>query len=415
MLEQLMHEAQMMRQQGKKIHQIAEALGKSERTIHYYLSEPSRSRKKRYYPSKLDQFKPYIDTILEDDPAFNREVLLRNLKRQKYEGSITILRNYAAQKSAEITRRAVIRFETEPGYQAQVDWKILGTQTVKGRQQKLYAFVMVLGYSRKPFVVHTTSMDMATVLMCHVLAFNYFGGVPQEILYDNMKTAFIYSTVDEKWKPNKHLLSLARHYGFTPRRCQVRRPQTKGKVERFIHFYENNFWIEKKGRPLKLDELNDAVLKWAEFINEKTIRDLNETRNERFTHEASFLTPLPEQSFDCRRPYQARVSRESLVRVKSNWYSVPPKYIGEELTVRIDPLNHEAEISNEEETVRIFLLNLEEKNQRNYLPEHSNALQVLWKKQYSIPKLRKRRSVVPEVEIRSPEKYEKLFNLEAAS
>jgi transposase len=50
---------------------------------------------------------------------------------------------------------------------------------------------------------------------------------------------------EEKWQVNKHLLSLARHYGFTPRRCQVRRPQTKGKVERFIHFYDNNFWVEK--------------------------------------------------------------------------------------------------------------------------------------------------------------------------
>jgi len=415
MLELLMHEAQMMRQQGKKIHQIAEALGKSERTIHYYLSEPSRPRKERTYPSKLDQFKPYIDTILEDDPTFNREVLLRNLKKQKYEGSITILREYAAQKSAEITRKAIIRFETEPGYQAQVDWKILGTQTVEGRLQKLYAFVMVFGYSRKPFVVHTTSMDMTTFLMCHVLAFNYFGGVPQEILYDNMKTAFIYTAGDEKWNPNKHLLSLARHYGFTPRRCQVRRPQTKGKVERFIHFYENNFWVEQKGWPLKLDELNEAVLKWAELINEKPIRDLNETRNERFTHEKSFLTPLPEHSFDYRRPFQAKVSRESLIRVKSNWYSVPPKYIGEELTVRINPLSHEAEVSDGEEVVRTFGLNLEEKNQRYYLPEHSKALKALWKKQYSIPKPRKRRPTPPDVDIRSPEQYEKLFNIGAAS
>jgi transposase len=125
MLEQLMHEAQMMKQQGKRIGQIAEALGKSERMVHYYLSEPSRPRKKREYTSKLDPFKPYIDTILEDDSSINREVLLRRLRRQKYDGGITILRDYAAKKSEEITRKAVIRFETEPGYQAQVDWKVL--------------------------------------------------------------------------------------------------------------------------------------------------------------------------------------------------------------------------------------------------------------------------------------------------
>lgn len=78
-----MHEAKMMRQQGKKIRQIDEALGKSERTIHYYLSQPTRRRKKRKYTSKLDPFKPYIDTIHEEDPSINREVLLRNLADNK--------------------------------------------------------------------------------------------------------------------------------------------------------------------------------------------------------------------------------------------------------------------------------------------------------------------------------------------
>jgi transposase len=180
MLELLMHEAQMLKQQGKKIGQIAEALGRSERMVHYYLSEPSRPRKERAFSSKLDPFKPYINTILEDDPFINREILLVRLRRQKYNGGITILRDYAAKKSAEITTKAVLRFETEPGYQAQVDWKVLGKHFVDGRWQKLYAFVMVFGYSRKPFVIHTTSMDMATFLMCHVLSFTYFGGVPEE-------------------------------------------------------------------------------------------------------------------------------------------------------------------------------------------------------------------------------------------
>jgi len=410
-----MHEAKMLKQQGKKISQIAEALGKSERMIHYYLSEPTRPRKKRQYSSKIDTFKPYIDTILEDDPTFNREVLLRNLKKQHYVGGITILREYTAKKSAEITRKAVIRFETEPGYQAQVDWKVLGKQLVDGKLQKLYAFVMVLGYSRKPFVLHTTSMDMATFLMCHVLAFTYFGGVPQEILYDNMKTAFIYSTSEEKWIVNKHLLSLARHYGFIPRRCQVRRPQTKGKVERFIHFYENNFWMEHKGRPVQIAQLNETVLGWVEQMSRKIIGGLNETRLERFTHEKAFLTQLPPKPFDCRQLLQVRVSRESLIRVRNNWYSVSPKYIGEEITVRIDPLSPKAEVFAGKTLIRSITVDLEERNQRYYLPEHAQALKSLWEKQYSIPKPKKRVSVQADVSIRSPKEYEELFNLGEAS
>jgi len=415
MLELLMHEAQMLKQQGKRISQIAETLGKSERMVHYYLAEPSRARKKRHYSSKLDPYKPYIDTILEEDPSINREVLLRRLRKQKYDGGITILRDYAAKKSEELTRKAVIRFETEPGYQAQVDWKVLGKRLVDGRPQKLYAFTMILGYSRKAFVVHTTGMDMATFLMCHVLAFSYFGGVPSEILYDNMKTAFIYSMAEEQWKVNKHLLSLARHYSFTPRRCRVRRPQTKGKVERFIHFYDNNFWTEHRNHPVSLDELNEAASHWLDEIGSRVVGRLNETRNERFSHEKKFLTPLPKAAFDCRTPQTVQVSRESLVRVKNNWYSVPPCYIGAALTARIDPLSGEADVYDGREIVRTFLVNTEERNRRFYLPEHRQALMDLWRKQYSTSKPCRRRTAHAEVSTRSPGEYDRLFDLEEAA
>ncbi len=414
MLELLMHEAQMLKQQGKKIFEIAQAIGKSERMVHYYLSEPSRPRKKRVYESKLDPFKPYIDTILEDDPSINRMVLLRNLKKQNYTGGITILRDYAAVKSAEICKKAVIRFETEPGYQAQVDWKELGMQMVDGQYRKLYAFTMVFGYSRAPFVIHTTSMDQATVLMCHVLAFKYFGGVPKEILYDNMKTAFIYSSAEEKWKPNKHLLSLAIHYGFTPRRCQVRRPQTKGKVERFIHFYAHYFWVEYKGQTLFMDALNETVLNWISEISKAVIRELGESRADRFQHEKQYLTPLPAGDFDCRRVQSVQVSCESLVQVKSNWYSVPPVFIGKTLTLRIDPLSNMAEITNGQEAVRTFLLHTEERNQRDYLQEHRDALIELWLKQRQ-PRKVHRISREPNVTVRHPGQYDKLFGIQGAA
>ena len=404
-----MHDAQMMKRQGMKISQIAEALGKSERTIYYYLSEPPRPRKKREYTSKLDPYKTYIDTILEDDPTFNREVLLRNLRKQKYEGGITILRDYAASKAEDVSRKAVIRFETEPGYQAQVDWKLLGSCLVDGKYQKLYAFVMVFGYSRAPFVFHTTSMDQATFLMCHVLAFTYFGGVPEEILYDNMKTAFIYSTEDGRWRPNKHLMSLAVHYGFTPRRCQIRRPQTKGKVERFIHYYENNFWIECKNHNVILDEINETVVAWIKDISIKPIQGLGESRRKRFDHEKNFLTSLPQSAFDCRRPQPVRVSRESMVRIHNNWYSVPPCYIGKELTLRIDPLSHCAEISWNDEIVRSVIAVSEHRNQRYYLQEHQAALIALWQKQFRSPAPRKKNIPSAEVTIRSPHEYEQLF------
>ncbi len=102
--------------------------------------------------------------------------------------------------------------------------------------------------------------------------------------------------------------------------------------------------MEHKGFPVQLDELNEAVIQWVNEICQKTSGGLNETRLERFAHEKSCLTQLPSRPFDCRQAIQVRVSRESLIRVKNNWYSVPPEHIGEELTVRIDPLSHKAEV-----------------------------------------------------------------------
>jgi len=219
---------------------------------------------------------------------------------------------------------------------------------VDGKEQKLYAFVMVFGYSRVPFVIHTISIDQDTLLMCNVLAFMYFGGVPAELLYDNMETAFI-SSEEDKWRPNKHLLALASYYGFTPRRCQVRRPQTKDKVERFIHYYENNFWVEQKNKSLCLEELNEAVLEWIEMINEKTIGGLGESRKERF--------------------------------------------------------------SDEQQIVRAFTVDLDHKNRRYYMPEHQEALKALWRRQFE-PMKSKRPLPTPDVSVRSPDQYDRLIETE---
>ena len=104
------------------------------------------------------------------------------------------------------------------------------------------------------------------------------------------------------------------------------------------------------------------------------------------------------------------VSRESLVRIKSNWYSVSPAYIGTELSLRIDPLSQQAELSDGEVRLRTFPLELEEKNRRYYLPEHQEALKALWRKQFE-PKRRKQDIPAPDVSVRSPDQYEELFAL----
>lgn len=399
-----MNEAKSLRLQGFKITEIAEMMGKSERTIYKYLSEPPRKRKKREYESLLEPFKPFTDTILEETPDYNRMVLLERLKKQGYKGSITILRDYAAIKTAEINTKAVIRFETEPGFQAQVDWKIHGTRIVDGRKQKLYAFAMVFGYSRAPFVIHTTCMDQATLLACHTLAFSYFGEVPKEVLYDNMKTAFINDSGN--WKVNKRLLVFANHYGFIPRRCRVRRPQTKGKVERFIDYYSNNYFLQAKESPLTLTELNEGVLSWIKEINRKHIRDLGESREKRFEHEKHFLISLPETEYNCRTSLKLKVSNESMILYKTNRYSVPPVFIGKTIELQVDPFLPIAEVFCNERFIRNVELEMNNKNMRLFRDEDRKELYELWEIQQF--KQVRRKISKTEVITRSPADYEKL-------
>ena len=227
-------DARIMQAKGMNQREIAEQLGVTDRTVRNYLRYPPQPRKRPKRRSLLDPFKPYVRDILEENPYYNGVLLFERLKARGYAGQISILRDFMAKIRKQLVTTAVRRFETEPSLQAQVDWKEFGRQYVDGKEQKLYAFVMVLGYSRKVFVHFTPSMKMEMFLACHGLAFHYFGGVPKEILYDNMKTAFVYDAGKGTFQANRKLKALAVHYGFIPRRCRIRRPQTKGKVERAI-------------------------------------------------------------------------------------------------------------------------------------------------------------------------------------
>src|SRR5574344_853188 len=228
-----------------------------------------------------------------------------------YQGGYTILKDYIRTERENIRKVAVIRFETEPGRQAQVDWIEFGRQIVDGKVQKLYAFVMLLGYSRYAYVRFTTDMKSATLLACHQNAFRLFGGVPKEILYDNMKTAWYFD--GDAWVTNSRLAYFANEYGFIPRRCQVRRPETKGKVERFNQYVENNFFRRFDTKEFCLDELNSKVSEWVNHISAKEISGTDGTRQKRFEEEQILLQKVPDTGYDIRDIVDLMVSRESCI------------------------------------------------------------------------------------------------------
>lgn len=410
-----MLEARTLRADGLKQREIADQLGVSDRTIRTWLKNPPRPRKKPIRISKLDPFKDFINSIIKEEPYYNCEVLLDRLFSMGYTGKISILRDYVAVIRKEIITQAVIRFETEPGYQAQVDWGEFRRTRPDGSKEKLYAFKMTLGFSRRSFVIYTRSMTQDILFACHILAFIYFGCVPKEILYDNMKTAFIRDS-DGVWRAHKNLLSFANHYGFIPRRCRVRRPETKGKVERAIGFLRSNFWPRVKDTVWDLDELNQAVITWLKSVDQKKLRDFNQTRLERFETEMPYMRCLPDHHFDYRKFEPVMVSRESYIIFETNRYSVPAEYIGKQLDLRVDRMNGTGEILDGNHSIRHIVLYKKGEKLKNTRPEDRESVKELWLKQ----RQRKRKAKMTvkksenDVSVRNPAEYDRLLAEEVA-
>lgn len=147
----------------------------------------------------------------------------------------------------------------------QVDWVVF-----RRGKDRLSAFVATMGYSRASFVEYVTDEKIETLLACHEHAFEYFGGVPKQVLYDNMKTVVIerdgYGEGNHKLNPL--FLDFAKHWGFVPKLCQPYRARTKGKVERFNRYLRRTFHVtlasrlKMSGIQLDKDTANLEVRRW---------------------------------------------------------------------------------------------------------------------------------------------------------
>ena len=418
--EHRMLEARILQRQGMTQTEIASALGVCERTVRNHLKNKPEKKKQPRRSSRVDPHKPLIESILEKDSSYNGELIFERVRKLGYKGQISVMKDYVAKVRRKLEAKAVVRFETEPGRQAQVDWKEFGTQLVDGKVRKLYAFVMVLGYSRKPFVWFTTSMDQATLLACHILAFKYFGAVTAEILYDNMRTAFSCGA-DGVWQATRRLLAFAAHYGFTPLRCRVRRPETKGKVERTVGYLDNNFWPRMEGVELSLAQLNQDVLAWIDSVSAKPLRDFGMSRTERFERERAHLTPVREADFDVRDAIPLKVSREARITWGTNRYSVPAAYIGEMVCLMIHPLYSQAKLSLPNGQSRTFTLAEDGMRQNVDFPGDYELLRRRWGEdrvlvaRQRMPKRRSKTKSEVDVQAVSASVYEDISRVMAAS
>lgn len=324
-----------MFRKGVSISEIARQTGRDRKTVRKVVNpkeQPSRKRRRKAAKRerKIDAFVGYLKARMADG-VYNTRKLYRELRERGYIGGLTAVILYVQPYRPKHDESAVMRFETEPGHQAQVDWGYFGVIEYEGRQRKLYAFVMTLSWSRAMYIEFTIGSSTDWFVRCHQHAFEYFGGIPREILHDNLKSAVISRDSGGRVVFNARYLDFANHSGFSPRPCRPYRAQTKGKVERGIKYVRQNFWCGLHFTDL--DDLNRQAQCWMnEIANVRVHGTTGEVPFERLPHE--HLQVLPRQRFDTSIKVERYASRDCLVSYDGNFYSVPAAWANKMLLVK---------------------------------------------------------------------------------
>ena len=333
---------------------IAAELGVHAKTVSRALRRedvPQKKRKKRV--SKLEAYKPTIDRLLSEG-VWNAVVILREIQAEGYGGGYTMLRQYIAPKRALRPGKATVRFETGPGKQLQTDWGEIVVE-IAGEATKVYFIVNQLGYSRRFHFWCTDSLDAEHTYEGIIRSFEYFGGVAEEVLVDNQKSAVLENNGRGKVQFNERFMDVAECYGFTPRACRPYRARTKGKDERMVGYIKQHFFVRYRSFE-SWTHLNQQAEQWLlEEADQRLHGTVKEVVAERFERERPSLGPLPGQRYDTSYRETRHVAWDAYIDVRGNRYSVPDRLVRQVVAVRIS-LDGALRIFHNDELVARHLL-----------------------------------------------------------
>jgi transposase len=330
-------------QQGWSIRALARHFHISRNTVRRALRGHQSRRDQGHAPlpagkidkrrSKLDQFDGQIRQLVEKYPRITGQRVFEELVAAGYTGAISILRDRLRQLRPKPKREPVIRFETEPGRQGQMDWSPYTLKFQKSGKQQVQCFSYILGFSRRQFIDFTLRRDFHTLIRRHQDAFAHFGGVPAECLYDSEKTVVL------RWEAGRPVINpsfaaFATHYCVKPVICARGRAQTKGKIERPFQYVEGNLLCGREFRDL--DDLREHVRWW---LREKSDRHRHETTGrpplELFIEqEVHALQPLPPHGYDSSEVALRVCDLEGYLAFETNRYPVPYIHIADILTMK---------------------------------------------------------------------------------
>ena len=313
----------------------------------------------------VDDYKDIIINKLETIPGITSYSIYYFLKVEKdYKGSYESIKNFVRENKDKRKQPASIRVEPIIGKVAQVDWKEdFKLTNTNGELFIINLFLMRLHYSKKFYARLTIDKKRDEVKTCIVESLEYFNGTPREIWFDNMATVMIKEGKHKK--VHNEIKQLGSDIGFQPILCQSRRPKTKGTVENLAKLcdrllsYNNEFDT--------LEDLVNIVNKFNEECGKEKSQAHNKIVNEVFEDEKKYLIPLPNKNILERYKQTIeyrKVTQDSMIVYRGNRYSVPTRFIGSYLGIRI--IDNQVNIYDNTELVRCHMVS---KNNLNYNDE----------------------------------------------
>ena len=412
-------EIRRCRRNGLSMRKTAEVLGMSRNTIKRYWDGAHTPDEKKNYPEQVNS--PQKETVMAALENYFRENHTVGKQRVNAKTAWQTLRETYAVGESTIRRyvqelrgtnpEGFIPLSFEPGEIMQVDWcevKIV----LQGTIWKVPQFCAVLPYSYGIFSMVMPNMKMPCFFEAHVEAFQFFGGVPQRTLYDNLRTA-VFEGFGKNAVKQEQFKMLEAHYAFEAVFANRESGNEKGAVENLCSLIRQvAFTPMPKGQNLK--EIQDHVIqRCLDYNRFHKIRDRQQPIASMLDEERAALMPLPLKQFSAYAETESVVKSDLTFRYDSTKYSVPQKYIGKTLTVRatsyrVEAWHHGTLVCSHE---RPFI-----KGEHQYLPEH--YLDLLEKRPRAIPNAAplKYGALPPELEKfrklnRDKDKYEQLANI----